>query len=536
MARRPLLLLLIVGFLTGLTLPRVDASPQDDSEYYELMSVLVDTLDQVERNYVKPLERRELLEAAIRGVLTKLDPYSSYISPEDIGRFKTSVESKFGGIGIQITMDRGQLKVLSPLVGTPAYEAGLLAGDKIVEIEGESTEGIDLSGAVDRLKGEPDSKVTLTVVHGNSIEPLEVTITRKIIRVPTVMGDKRKEDDSWNYMIDGERKIGYIRLTAFSRETPAELRRALDELEDAGLKALVLDLRFNPGGLLTAAIEISDMFISSGRIVSTSGRNSSERVWDAHKEGTYEGFPMAILVNHYSASASEIVSACLQDHDRAVIVGERTWGKGSVQNVIELEGGKSALKLTTASYQRPSGKNIHRFPDASDEDEWGVMPNEDQLIELTGIELAQLVEYRRQRDIVAAHLPPPNEGAEPSNIPDGEAETKIDDEKPDAKPDAKTDDDKPEAKPEAQEDPSKEQSSVAEEPAKDESKQPAEVEPAEPPKGESDEPKPAETKASDEANAESDDAEKEAKEDAPFVDRQLQVALDYLIAKLMEQE
>ena len=174
------------------------------------------------------------------------------------------------------------------------------------------------------------------------------------------------------------------------------------ELKNQDIKGLVLDLRFNPGGLLTSAIEVSDLFISEGRIVSTEGRNSEARVWDAHAPGTFDGFPMAVLVNRYSASASEIVAACLQDHQRAIVIGERTWGKGSVQNVIEMEGGKSALKLTTAGYKRPNGKNIHRFPDASEKDEWGVAPNDGFDDKLSNGEMRTLIAVRHDRDIVHA--------------------------------------------------------------------------------------------------------------------------------------
>ncbi len=162
-------------------------------------------------------------------------------------------------------------------------------------------------------------------------------VTREVIHVQTVLGDHRKTDDSWDYMLDAKKRIGYIRLTGFSRNTAAELRQALKQLKEQDLKGLILDLRFNPGGLLSSAIEICDMFVADGRIVSTKGRNTPERVWDAKKDGTYEGFAMVVLVNRFSASASEIVAACLQDHKRAVVIGERTWGKGSVQNVIELE-------------------------------------------------------------------------------------------------------------------------------------------------------------------------------------------------------
>lgn len=377
--------------------PKLDRSAEEDFELYQ---IFVDTLDQVERNYVKDVSRRELLEAAIEGVLTKLDPYSSYIGREELSKFTTTMTSQFGGIGIQVGMDRGQLKVISPLVGTPAYRAGILAGDKIVEIDGKSTDGVTLDDAVQKLKGEIGTSITLSVIHPGAEERKLVTVTREMIHVETVLGDRRKADDSWDFMLDHDKHIGYIRVTAFSRDTTESLKNALAELNKEGLKGLILDLRFNPGGLLTSAIEVSDLFLTDGRIVSTRGRNIPERTWDAVKEGTFEGFPMVILVNKYSASASEIVSACLQDHKRAIVIGERTWGKGSVQNVIELEGGKSALKLTTASYLRPNGHNIHRFPESKDSDEWGVIPNDGMEIKLSDGELAKLLEVRHDRDIL----------------------------------------------------------------------------------------------------------------------------------------
>lgn len=413
MARRlPLLALLLVG-MAGPVAPLRAAEKAaegerprrlDEGEYYQLYKLLADAMDQVERNYVKEVSRRELMEAAIEGVISKLDPYSDYIAPDELEKFRANVESEFGGIGIQITMDAGQLKVLSPLIGTPAYRAGLRAGDRIVEIEGQSTESITLNEAVKRLKGETGTRVALTVLHARSHERETVSLEREIIEVQTVLGDRRKPNDHWNFWYDRDRGVGYIRVTAFSRETADDLRAALRELTKEGqLRGLILDLRFNPGGLLVSAIEICDMFVSKGRIVSTEGRNTKERVWDAHEAGTFNGFPMAVLVNRYSASASEIVSACLQDHDRAVIVGERTWGKGSVQNIIELEGGKSALKLTTAGYKRPSGENIHRFPGDDANDQWGVLPNAGYRLRLSDREMARLITDRRKRDIIAAH-------------------------------------------------------------------------------------------------------------------------------------
>jgi carboxyl-terminal processing protease len=380
----------------------VDAekAKRNTQEDYELYQLFVDTLDQVERNYVKDVSRRELMEAAIEGVLSKLDPYSSYIDQKEIGRFKTAVENQFGGIGIQVGMDQGQLKVISPLVGTPAYRAGVMAGDSILEIEGKPTKGISLEEAVKQLKGEVGTSVKLTIQHIDSSDKKTVSVNREVIHVETVMGDRRKPDDQWDFMLDHDKHIGYIRLTAFSRDTTEDLKKALEQLKQEGLKGLIVDLRFNPGGLLTSAIEVSDLFLPEGKIVSTQGRSLPERSWEAVKDGTFEGFPMVVLVNKYSASASEIVSACLQDHKRAVVIGERTWGKGSVQNVIELEGGKSALKLTTASYRRPNGHNIHRFPNSKETDEWGVVPNAGMEVKLNDRELSAILRLRRDRDIL----------------------------------------------------------------------------------------------------------------------------------------
>ncbi len=370
-------------------------------EDFELFRALADTLDQIERNYVQPISRRELMEAAISGMLGKLDPHSSYIPPDDIANFRTSVESQFAGIGIQLGVDDGRLRIVSPLYGTPAYRAGLRAGDHIVSIDGQPAEKMKLDDAVKALKGEPGSSVTVGVARAGSREPIVRKLTREMVHVETVLGERRGSDDRWDFMLDPEQRIGYIRVSSFSRDTARDLRQALDRLTEAKLRGLVLDLRFNPGGLLSSAIEVADMFVADGRIVSTQGRNVPEHVWDAERPGTYEGFPMVVLVNRFSASASEIVAACLQDHKRAVIVGERTWGKGSVQNVIELEEGKSALKLTTSSYQRPSGKNIHRFPDAKDTDDWGVRPDDGYDLRLGDRDMANLFDDRQRRDVLA---------------------------------------------------------------------------------------------------------------------------------------
>ncbi len=514
------------------------AAAKASAEEYELYQVFADTLDQVERNYVKKVDRRELMEAAIHGVLSKLDPYSNYISPDDLSRFKTSVESQFGGIGIQITIDHDQLKILSPIVGSPAYRAGLQSGDHIVEIEGKSTDGVTLDDAVRKLKGEAGSSVTMSVIHPGGGKKEIVSVKREVIHIDTVLGDLRKDSDAWDFMFDKGRHIGYIRITAFSRETAHDLKKALDDLKSQDLKGLIIDLRFNPGGLLTSAIDISDMFVSKGRIVSTKGRNTPERTWEAQGEGTYEGFPVAILVNRYSASASEIFSACLQDHQRAVIIGERTWGKGSVQNVIELENGKSALKLTTASYQRPSGKNIHRFPDSKESDEWGVMPDKGFELKLGDGEMGELMRYRRERDILRSHQKTDTvAAASPAEKPAGPAS---DEAKPASSVPAK------EAAPDK---PKNQDGSKESKPEKDAPPQPAtDREPGEPtgtnagtkpneaskpdtgsdkgPAVKPDENKPAETKTDAAAG------DKPSAKSQLFIDRQLQKALDYLTQEL----
>jgi carboxyl-terminal processing protease len=315
-------------------------------------------------------------------------------------RFKTEVESEFGGVGIQVSIERGQLHVISPIYGSPAYRAGILAGDTIVKIEDKPTRGLTIDDCIKLLKGKVGTSVNVTVKHLKDDTEEVVKLDRETIRVDTVLGDTRLDDDTWNYYLDEEQKIAYIRITSFGRHTTEDLRKSLQKLKKSGIEGLILDLRFNPGGLLSSAIEVSDLFISEGTIVSTEGRNTPKRSWTARKSGTFSGFPMAVLLNRYSASASEIVSACLQDHDRAVVIGERSWGKGSVQNIIQLEEGKSALKLTTAGYMRPSGKNIHRFEGASDSDEWGVRPSEGFELRLTDVQLAEVIAARRERDIL----------------------------------------------------------------------------------------------------------------------------------------
>jgi len=410
-----LLLVLVSGWALPVAGASTEPAKNQHETDYDLFRNLADAVDQVERNYVTDVDRRELIDSAIRGMLSKLDPYSTYIGPDEVQQFRAKLLGEFGGIGIQVAADNGQLTVLSPIYGTPAYRAGILAGDRILEIDGRSTDGVNIDEAVKRLKGDEGASVTLTVVHPGKEEKTKITLVRERIHLDTVLGDRRRPDGRWEFLLDPKQRIGYVRLMAFSSDTADELQRVLTQLQKDKLRGLILDLRFNPGGLLSAGIDVSDLFISEGRIVSTKGRNSPEHSWDAHKEGTFAGFPMVVLVNRYSASSSEIVAACLQDHKRAVVIGERTWGKGSVQTLIQLDSGKSLLKLTTASYRRPSGKNIHRFPDAKETDEWGVMPDAGFKIDLDNEEMVRLIQDRRERDVLQ---PPAKDGEKKTNAKD----------------------------------------------------------------------------------------------------------------------
>ncbi|HVJ67472.1 MAG TPA: S41 family peptidase [Caulifigura sp.] len=406
-------LLLFSGLPACFAEDKAPAKELSSDEYYELMKVFVDTFQQIDRNYVKDVDRKQLVEAAVQGMLEKLDPYSDYISPKDLQKFTESVESEFGGVGIHVNFDRDQrnIEVMSTLPGAPAAQAGIKAGDRILEIEGkaikEFTNNQEIDTAITLLRGEPGKEVNVTIKHlaGDAVETL--TLKRAIIKTDTVLGDSRKPDGTWNYWLDESKKIAYLRLTNFAGRSGDEMQEILQQLKKDGMKGLILDLRFNPGGKLEAAVEIADLFLESGLIVSTEGRNALPQKFAAKKFGTFTGFPMAVLINHYSASASEIVSAALQDHKRAIVVGERSWGKGSVQTVInmDVEGSKAALKLTTAAYHRPSGKNIHRFPESKESDEWGVMPNDGYAVPFSPAEYVGYQRYRLQRDAIRPREP-----------------------------------------------------------------------------------------------------------------------------------
>ncbi len=269
-----------------------------------------------------------------------------------------------------------------------------------MKIDGESTAEWSTKKAAERLRGR-DGAVRLTVLHKGSALPVEISIARAMIPISSVLGDTRDADNHWSFFLAGHPGFGYIRLTTFGENTADELKAALAWLTAHEARGLILDLRNNRGGSLDQAIAVSDLFVAQGRIVATKVRGGVEgQSWDATGKAPHPKLPLVVLVNQQTASAAEIVAACLQDQRRATIVGQRTWGKGTVQNIIQLEGGQSALKLTTASYWRPSGENIHREPDAKDDEHWGVQPDEGYEVKLTDEQTAKLVKLREERDIV----------------------------------------------------------------------------------------------------------------------------------------
>jgi carboxyl-terminal processing protease len=335
--------------------------------------------------------------------LSALDPYTVMIWPKQKEDFEKMMTNEFTGIGIEISKQKGWLTVASLLPDTPAYRSGLDAGDIIEEVEGESTKNMSLTCAVRRITGPAGTKVELTIRSQGDDKARKMMITRDKIVVPTIRGWKRTKQGQWLYMLDEANKIGYIRLTSFSEKTTKDLEKALDELEANGLKGLILDLRSNTGGLLTSAIDVTDKFISKGLIVSTRPRYGMWTYASAQAKNTHPNYPLVLLINSISASASEIVAGSLQDpmHKRAILVGERTHGKGSVQGITSYPEGGAQLKYTMAYYHLPSGKRVESQEAAKKEsrNDWGVGP--DVEVKLTIEELRKMIKLQRGNDVLA---------------------------------------------------------------------------------------------------------------------------------------
>ena len=369
--------------------------------------ILSFAMDQIDQRSLKKMNSQELFEGALDGMMRQVgDHHSIYISPKTAQEFKQSLDPKFGGLGIEILLDADtkQLTVATPLFGTPAYDAGIRPRDRILRIDSKSTQGLSLEDASELMRGKPGTSVVLSVLHPESDKPVELSIVRAIIQVDTVLGDTRNPDGSWNFFLDGQDHLGYVRITTFGEKTTQELQTALEQLTAAGMRGLVIDLRNNPGGLLQSAVEVCDLFLKNGVIVTTRRRDGSMRqMFMALEKDSAPTYPMAVLVNGVSASASEIVAACLQDHGRAKIVGQRTFGKGTVQEIIDLGSTRGSLKLTTASYWRPAGKNIHRRDEDGENDEWGVSPDPGFAVKLEADQLDKLYRWRRQHELSKTH-------------------------------------------------------------------------------------------------------------------------------------
>jgi carboxyl-terminal processing protease len=354
-----------------------DQKPDPD-DYYQNFEELINVIKEIQNKYVNEVELRELLKNAYEGMLAGLDPYSQFIDSENLQELRIETEGEFDGLGIEVIVKHGVLTVLTPIVDSPAFRAGVLIGDKIIKIDGKSTRNISIREAVKLLRGEPDTKITLTVIHEEESESVDITINRAKIHVKSVRGAR---------IVDEDDKIGYLAVTSFQGNTMPDMESAIEDLRKEGMTSLILDLRFNPGGLLNIARDMSDKFIKKGIIVTTKGRHKSQdHEYKAHRFGTYPDFPLIILVNKGSASASEIVAGAIKDHKRGILLGTRTFGKGSVQSLIPIENRNSALKLTTAKYYTPSGTQI---------DGTGIEP--DIKVDLTKAELKGLHTHLSRR-------------------------------------------------------------------------------------------------------------------------------------------
>ncbi len=328
------------GFLAGAS------KPAEGEDEYSYLKLFTDVLKIVKENYVEEPNIKKLIYGALSGMVSSLDPFSAFFPPDKYKEFMEETEGEFGGVGIEISLEKGRPVVVAPIEGTPAFKAGLRAGDIILAVDGEDTFGKSLLEIVKKIRGKPGTKVRLTIMRRGLDKPITVEITRAVIKIESV-----------KYVKHGD--IGYVKLTQFQHYTSRDLRKALKDLFSQGVKGLVIDLRNNPGGLLSEAVKVSDLFLPEGKlIVYTKGRRDEEKYYAKEPALVPPGMPVVVLINRGSASASEIVTGALQDHHRAIIVGEKSFGKASVQNIIPLEDG-SAIKITVAYYYTPSGRLIH---------------------------------------------------------------------------------------------------------------------------------------------------------------------------------
>ena len=340
---------IILNFLTYFLILffLIQKAISSEIEIYKKIDVFGEVLEKINKEYVDEINQSDSMDSAINGLLQSLDPYSGYMSPEIFNEMQTETSGEFGGLGIEVTMESGVVKVISPIDDTPASKAGIKAGDYIVKINNIQVQGKSLSEAVELMRGPVGSAIDLTIRRRGEKKALTFNVTREIIQIKSVKAELL------------EKNIGYIRLTSFNENSAGQIKKEINKFEkNKNLKAYILDLRNNPGGLLSQAIKISDFFLDNGEIVSTKSRQQSEnRKWFAKKGDLTRGKTLLVLINYGSASASEIVAGALKDHKRAILIGENSYGKGSVQSIIPLKN-KGAIRLTVAKYYLPSGESI----------------------------------------------------------------------------------------------------------------------------------------------------------------------------------
>lgn len=402
-----LLVCLVLG--TGTLTPNANAARQGGPFHFAqaqgldknapLLKKLNEVQQKLAKYYVSPVDQRALADNALKGLLQGLkDPYTDYLSANELAQFDTQIKGALVGIGAHLKLIDSRITVISPTEESPALKAGLRPGDVIEAIDGKSTSGQALADVIPRILGAAGTVVKLKVVHPEGVVE-ELAITRREIRIRSITGFQRGSDGQWQYLIDPDHKIGYLDVYQFSSRTAAEVRETVADLQQQGLQGLILDLRFCPGGLLQQGIEVCKLFLAKGVIVTTKGPGNEESVYKADGKESLGDFPLMVLVNDDTASAAEIVAGALRDNDRAVLLGTRTFGKGSVQSVMKLDAG-GALKVTTAYHYLPSGRNIQKRPG---EKTWGVDPSDGFYVPLSAAQIEALRAGAQKRALLGLH-------------------------------------------------------------------------------------------------------------------------------------
>lgn len=385
-----------------------DQPPRDEEPRQPNVGAAISEIaDFIEKNYAFELNRQQLVEATLQALLKNLEGDSAYISREEFQELSRSFDQQLVGIGVQLALQDGQLVVVAPVPGSPSEKAGIRPGDRVIAAGetkfAELPEAQRLVDAVKLLRGRAGESVTLEIQSAGADDSRKVTVERAAIQIESVRGDTRSGEGEWNLMVDAEQKIGYVRILQFGARTAAEVEAAVGKLRQQGARALVLDLRGNPGGMVQEAVKVADLFLREGKILTVRSQGDKQQTIEAKADGTIEDLPIAVLIDRYTASAAEIVAASLQDHKRAALVGERTYGQGVVRSLIPVQSTGGAVRLATGVWVRPSGQSIYRSRAAGGENQpantGGVSPNEGLELKLADAELEAYRKYRSARDV-----------------------------------------------------------------------------------------------------------------------------------------